>query len=87
MARDVEWHLLEKDGRKFYNLKAMTDRARTFMCADMVGSPWELAKDVFWMHVEPEKFPGLIARLNAAGLRTEDDYEQREDALRALTEF
>lgn len=85
--RDVEWHLLEKGGRKFYNLKAMTDRARAFMCTDMIGSVWALAQDVFWMHVTPEKFPALIARLQAAGLTTEDDHEQREDALRALTEF
>lgn len=91
--RDVEYHLLERDGRSFYNLKALTERAREFMCTDMVGSVWALAQDVFWMHVDPAKFLCLIARLRAAGLTTEAEDEQPTpdepvpDELAALTTF
>lgn len=68
MARDVEW--LKVKGK--FNFKALTDKARAAMGAEM-GGPWKLAADVFFCGVHPDKFDATIQRLQAMGLRTDEE--------------
>ena len=68
--RDVEW--LQHKGR--FNFKALTNKARKAMGGDM-GGPWQMAADVFFYGVTPDKFDQTIKRLRAMGLQTDPDQE------------
>jgi len=67
-VRDIEHHLHK--GK--YNIKALTDRARTVMGKEL-GGPWQMAADVFFMGVAPEKLDKVLGRLRELGLQIEAD--------------
>jgi hypothetical protein len=72
LMRDIEY--IEHKGR--FNIKAITPLAREVMGKDMrVGDTWKMAADVFFMHVQPDKLRATLDRLEALGLKTEDEKE------------
>lgn len=79
--RDVEW--VAHKGK--FNFKALTPRAREVMGSE-VGGPWQMAAEVFFYGVAPDRLEATIARLKAAGLKTDED-NLDEQQLRALTDF
>lgn len=81
MARDVEW--IAHKGR--FNFKALTDKAREVMGKDM-GGPWQMAADVFFYGVTPEKFEQVIGRLRANGLNCDPEPKEQFDVSK-FTDF
>lgn len=79
--RDVEY--LEVKGH--FNFKALTERAKEAM-GKKIGGPWQMAAEVFFMHVPPEKFDSVVAGLHAQGLQTEPDAPGVVD-VREFTDF
>lgn len=71
--RDVEW--IQHKGR--FNFKALTDKAREAMGKDM-GGPWQMAADVFFYGVTPDALDGMIKKLRAMGLNTDEEKVQHD---------
>lgn len=74
IMRDVEW--LEIKGK--FNFKALTDKARAAMGAE-IGGPWQMAADVFFYGVAPDKFDSTIKRLQLMGLNTDEEPKEQID--------
>lgn len=72
MPKDVEAHFL----RGSWRFKALTERAKEAMGADM-GGPWQMASSVFWQDVPDSKYHAIVARLKELKLQLEDDDEQK----------
>lgn len=79
--RDVEW--ISHKGR--FNFKALTDKARQVMGAEM-GGPWQMAADVFFYGVTADKFEQVIGRLKANGLNTDEEPKEKFDVTK-FTDF
>jgi hypothetical protein len=79
--RDVEYLAV----KGHYNFKALTERAKEKMGAE-IGGPWRLAAEVFFMHVPADKFESTVTRLNGMGLQTEPDQIGVVD-IRCFTDF